>query len=74
LRLIAITTLQARCSVMAAANPIKGRYDTALSFAENVDLTQPILSRFDCICVVKDQVTPIASGCHWLPLIATDCH
>ena len=49
---------------MAAANPIKGRYDTALSFAENVDLTQPILSRFDCICVVKDQVTPIASGCH----------
>jgi len=55
-----ITTLQARCSVMAAANPIKGRYDTALSFAENVDLTQPILSRFDCICVVKDQVDPIS--------------
>lgn len=53
-----ITTLQARCSVMAAANPIKGRYDAALSFAENVDLTQPILSRFDCICVVKDQVSP----------------
>ncbi|KAL1506921.1 hypothetical protein AB1Y20_007785 [Prymnesium parvum] len=54
-----ITTLQARCSVVAAANPIKGRYDSALSFAENVDLTQPILSRFDCICVVKDTVDPI---------------
>ncbi|KAL3916765.1 MAG: hypothetical protein SGPRY_006679 [Prymnesium sp.] len=55
-----ITTLQARCCVIAAANPIKGRYDSALSFAENVDLTQPILSRFDCICVVKDTVDPIA--------------
>ena len=62
-----ITSLQARCSVMAAANPIKGRYDTALSFAENVDLTQPILSRFDCICVVKDQVGGIATG-HLPPL------
>lgn len=54
-----ITSLQARCSVVAAANPIKGRYDGAVSFAENVDLTEPILSRFDCICVVKDQVNAI---------------
>ena len=51
-----ITSLQARCAVVAAANPVKGRYDSSLSFEDNVDLTQPILSRFDCICVVKDSV------------------
>ena len=51
-----ITSLQARCAVVAAANPLKGRYDSSVSFEDNVDLTQPILSRFDCICVVKDSV------------------
>lgn len=54
-----ITTLQARCAVMAAANPIGGRYDGSKSFSDNVDLTDPILSRFDCICVVKDVVDSI---------------
>ena len=34
-----VATLQARCSVIAAANPIKGRYDSHLSFMDNVDLT-----------------------------------
>jgi DNA replication licensing factor MCM2 len=51
-----VTTLQARCSVIAAANPIKGRYDNQLTFADNVNLTEPILSRFDILCVVKDEV------------------
>lgn len=31
-----IATLQARCSVIAAANPIGGRYNTAMTFVENV--------------------------------------
>jgi len=31
-----VTSLQARCAVMAAANPIGGRYDPSLTFAENV--------------------------------------
>ena len=31
-----VTSLQARCSVIAAANPIGGRYDASLTFAENV--------------------------------------
>lgn len=37
---------QARCSVIAAANPIGGRYDASKTFAENVELTDPILSRW----------------------------
>lgn len=40
-----VTSLQARCSVIAAANPIGGRYDSSRTFAENVELSDPILSR-----------------------------
>lgn len=31
-----VTSLQARCAVLAAANPIGGRYDPSLTFSENV--------------------------------------
>jgi len=55
-----VTSLQARCSVVAAANPVKGRYDASVSFANNVDLTEPILSRFDVLCVVRDVVDAAA--------------
>ncbi|KAG9044184.1 MCM DNA helicase complex subunit, partial [Serendipita sp. 407] len=54
-----ITTLQARCAVVAAANPIKGRYDGTVGFGQNVALTEPILSRFDVLCVVRDLVDPV---------------
>lgn len=54
-----VTSLQARCSVIAAANPIGGRYDSSYSFAENVELTDPILQRFDILCVLQDVVDPI---------------
>ncbi|XP_077458979.1 DNA replication licensing factor MCM2 [Stigmatopora argus] len=54
-----VTSLQARCTVMAAANPIGGRYDPSLTFAENVDLTEPIVSRFDILCVVRDTVDAV---------------
>ncbi|KAK7101582.1 DNA replication licensing factor mcm2-like [Littorina saxatilis] len=54
-----VTSLQARCTVIAAANPIGGRYDPSLTFSENVDLTEPILSRFDILCVVRDVVDSI---------------
>lgn len=52
-----VTKLKARCSVIAAANPVLGRYDNSLTFEQNVDLTGPILSRFDILAVVKDQVS-----------------
>jgi DNA replication licensing factor MCM2 len=54
-----VTSLQARCAVIAAANPIRGKYQSNLTFAQNVDLTEPILSRFDILCVVRDVVDPV---------------
>jgi len=51
-----VANLQAKCSVIAAANPVKGRYDSQLSFADNVNLSDPILSRFDILCVLRDEV------------------
>lgn len=94
-----VTTLQARCAVLAAANPVRGRYDLllltvfallrlcvllccflasglialrannnsmscgrydpSLNLSDNVDLTEPLLSRFDVICVVRDTVEPL---------------
>ncbi|CAN9428518.1 unnamed protein product [Alternaria alternata] len=53
-----VTTLQARCSIVAAANPIGGRYNSTIPFSQNVELTEPILSRFDILCVVRDTVDP----------------
>ena len=50
-----VTSLQARCSVIAAANPIGGVYKPSLNFNDNVDLTDPILSRFDILTVVRDE-------------------
>jgi len=55
-----VTSLQARCSVIAAANPIGGRYDSANTLADNVELTDPILQRFDILCVLQDIVDPVA--------------
>ncbi|EON63821.1 minichromosome maintenance protein 2 [Coniosporium apollinis CBS 100218] len=53
-----VTTLQARCAIVAAANPIGGRYNSTVPFSQNVELTEPILSRFDILCVVRDTVDP----------------
>ncbi|KAK2776738.1 MCM DNA helicase complex subunit [Onygenales sp. PD_12] len=53
-----VTTLQARCAIVAAANPIGGRYNGTIPFSHNVQLTEPILSRFDILCVVRDTVNP----------------
>ena len=50
-----MTSLHARCSVIAAANPLGGVYRSNLNFNENVDLTDPILSRFDLLTVIRDE-------------------
>jgi DNA replication licensing factor MCM5 len=48
------TILNARTSVLAAANPIFGRYDDMKTPGENIDFQTTILSRFDLIFIVKD--------------------
>jgi DNA replication licensing factor MCM5 len=52
------TVLNSRCSVLAAANPIYGRYDDLKDVSENIDLMSTILSRFDCIFIVRDVRDP----------------
>merc|ERR1719262_766592 len=54
-----VATLQARCAVVAVANPTQGRYDPTRSFAQNVNLSDPILSRFDVMCVIRDESDPV---------------
>lgn len=48
-------TLNARASILAAANPIFGRYDTTRSLRMNVNISAPIMSRFDLFFVVLDE-------------------
>jgi len=48
-------TLNARASILAAANPRNGRYETSRSLRANVNLTAPIMSRFDLFFVVIDE-------------------
>ncbi|KAJ1428371.1 MCM2/3/5 family-domain-containing protein [Ochromonadaceae sp. CCMP2298] len=48
------TVLNCRASVLAAANPIYGRYDDMKDVGDNIDLMTTILSRFDMIFIVRD--------------------
>merc|ERR1719192_2038321 len=50
-----ICTLNARTSILAAANPIESRYNPQKSVVENVDLPPTLMSRFDLIYLVLDQ-------------------
>ncbi|KAF5368939.1 hypothetical protein D9758_002987 [Tetrapyrgos nigripes] len=48
-------TLNARTSILAAANPIGGRYDRKKTLRANVQMSTPIMSRFDLFFVVLDE-------------------
>lgn len=47
--------MNARASILAAANPVHGRYDVLLSAGENITLQTTILSRFDMIFILLDK-------------------
>lgn len=51
-----ITTLNARTSILASANPIGSRYNPDLSVPQNIDLPPTLLSRFDLVYLMLDRV------------------
>merc|ERR1719442_274569 len=52
-------TLNARASILAAANPIGGRYDRSKSLKQNIDMSAPIMSRFDLFFILVDDCNEV---------------
>merc|ERR1719220_2361296 len=52
-------TLNARASTLAAANPNGGRYDRSKSLKQNIDMTAPIMSRFDLFFILVDDCNEV---------------
>ncbi|VDM07720.1 unnamed protein product [Wuchereria bancrofti] len=50
-----LTTLNARVSIIAAANPAFGRYNPKRSIEHNIDLPAALLSRFDLLWLIQDR-------------------
>ena len=48
-------TLNARASILAAANPIGGRYDRSKGLKSNISITAPLMSRFDLFFIILDE-------------------
>lgn len=53
-----IATLNARTSILAAANPVDGKYDPYKNILDNVSLPIPLMTRFDLIFIIRDDPDP----------------
>ncbi|KAJ2694144.1 MCM DNA helicase complex subunit, partial [Coemansia spiralis] len=51
-----ITSLNARCSILAAANPVDSKWNRELSIVENINLPPTLVSRFDLVFIVLDTI------------------
>lgn len=54
-----ITTLNARTSILASANPIGSKYNPNLPIPQNIDLPPTLLSRFDLVYLVLDKIDEV---------------
>lgn len=52
-------SLNARTSILAAANPVSGRYNKKQTLRQNINMSAPIMSRFDLFFVVLDECNDI---------------
>lgn len=52
-------TLNARTSILAAANPLGGRYDRTKSLKQNIQMSAPIMSRFDLFFILVDDCNEV---------------
>jgi len=52
-------TLNARASILAAANPIGGRYEKSKSLKQNLEMTAPLMSRFDLFFILVDDCNEV---------------
>lgn len=51
-----ITTLNARTSILAAANPVQSKYNPKWPITRNIDLPPTLISRFDLLYLVLDNI------------------
>ena len=62
-------TLNARTSILAAANPVFGRYDRSKTLKANIAISAAIMSRFDLFFVVLDECNPQIDNVRYLYLL-----
>lgn len=55
-----ITTLNARTSILAAANPVGSKYNLSWPITRNIDLPPTLISRFDLLYLVLDKIDEVS--------------